>query len=360
MSAPVTASNSYLRCTCSTSLNNIFMVNKEDYSRARNVIGFYDQTASSGRIVGRGRDAVDLLHRMSTNDLKPVEEPMHGSQTVLTTEKGRILDLVTVINRGTDTLLLTSKDHEAKLIAWLDKFTIMDDARFTPAANEIDQYLLIGRGAYQFIKDLLGVDPSSIERFSILESVIASKPVLIQKSIRIAESGWIILVDRENGDVVKQALEAEVREMSGSIMDDELFDLLRIESGIPVAPNELNEKHNPLEAALVSAVSFTKGCYIGQEVIARLDSYDKVQRHLMGLILSEDISSRTLPAKLYAGGEEAGELTSAQFSPALDRMIGLGYVRNAYANAGSELTLVDGDKKIAALMQKLPFEMELV
>ncbi len=336
------------------------MINSEAYARSKNVIGFYDQSATMGRVIGRGKDAVDLLHRMSTNDLKSVEQKMHGAQTVLTSEKGRIIDLVTVVNRGEDILLVTSKGHEEKIITWLDKFTIMDDARFSRVTDEVDQCLLIGRGAYQFVKELLGVDPSSIERFSMLDSTIAGVPVQIQKSLRIAESGWLIFAERANGDAVKQALVSHVESVDGSVLTDEMFDVLRIESGIPIAPNELNEKHNPLESALVSAVSFTKGCYIGQEVIARLDSYDKVQRHLMGLVLGEDAGNVVVPVKLFAGTEEAGELTSVAYSPGLERMIGLGYIRNAYTNAGSELQIVDGDRKIGATMQKLPFEMELV
>ncbi len=337
------------------------MVNRDEYSKARNVIGLYDQTLRSGRVIGHGKDVVDLLHRMSTNDLKPVEQKMRGAQTVLTTEKGRILDFVTVLNRGEDVLLMTSKDREEPLIAWLDKFTIMDDARFTRATDEIDQYLLIGRAAYQFVKDLLGVDPSTIERFSAMNATFAGAPIQMQKGVRIAESGWVILVDRANADAVRNALDAEVLALGGSVLDDEMFDVLRIESGIPVVPNELNEKHNPLEAGLVSAISFTKGCYIGQEVIARLDSYDKVQRHLMGIILAEDASNVVTPSKLFtAGGDEAGELTSIAFSPGIERMIGLAYIRTTMANAGSELQLVVEEKKLAVTMQKLPFEMELV
>jgi len=331
------------------------------YTSARDHIGLYDQSTKTGRLIGRGKDAIDLLHRMSTNDLKPVEQqPLSGAQTVLTNEKGRIIDLITVLNRGTDSLILTSKDHEENIIKWLDKFTIMDDARFERATEAIAQFLLIGRGAYGMIRDLIGVDPSSIARFHAVNIEIAGVTVLVQKSVRIAESGWTILVDQANAVAVFDALQAQVLELGGAILDDETYDVLRIETGIPAAPNEMNEKHNPLEAALVTAVSFTKGCYIGQEVIARLDSYDKVQRHLLGVRLTENPSSE-LPLQLFSKeGEAIGEVTSLAFSPGIEAFIGLAYIKSAYSNPGAQYYVKSEKGDITATLEKLPFELELV
>ena len=331
-----------------------------NYAQARERIGLYDQSGKTGRVIGRGKDVIDLLHRMSTNDLKPIEhKPFAGAQTVLTNEKGRIVDLITVLNRGNDALLLTSKDHEETIIKWLDKFTIMDDARFERASEQLSQFLLIGRGAYGFVSELIGIDPSSLARFSAVEVEYFGAKLLVQKSVRIAESGWTFIVDVEKANEIFRQLQEEISLLGGVVLDEETYEALRIETGIPASPNELNEKHNPLEAALVTAVSFTKGCYIGQEVIARLDSYDKVQRHLLGVRLNA-MPRAALPIPItLREGEVVGELTSCQFSPGLDCVIGLAYIKTSYSNPGAQFYVNDGDQQLSATLEKLPFELEL-
>jgi folate-binding protein YgfZ len=131
---------------------------------------------------------------------------------------------------------------------------------------------------------------------------------------------------------------------------------LRIEAGIPLAPSELNEKHNPLETTLVQAVSWTKGCYIGQEVIARLDTYDKVQRHLMGIEIGETFHNGSLAIPIAnADNEQIGEITSIAFSPSLKKSIGLAFIKTAFAIP--EMRTKVGEEKIDGKLVKLPFEI---
>lgn len=349
------------------------------YTRTKSNLGVYDASKRFGRLISSGKDALDLLHRMSTNDLKPLfDRAGAGAQTVLTNEKGRIVDVLTVINRGSDALLVTSADREQAIIQWLDKFTIMEDAHFQRATEDIAQFLLIGPRSLEFVRRFLNEDLISTPQFHSYRAEISGIPALIQKSARIAESGWSIFVDRTFADDLLRSLAADLLETGGAVIEDDTFEVLRIEAGIPAAPSELNDRHNPLEAALVSAVSFTKGCYIGQEVIARLDSYDKVQRHLMGLRVESDSAAAfaeldearklaaaenegvmALPLKT-ASGESVGELTSVALSPGLGTVIGLGYIRVAYANPGQHLTIaLPGGILLPAAIEKLPFELEL-
>src|ERR1035437_7657419 len=123
------------------------------YSRARNSAGLFDATHSFGRLFARGKDAIDLLHRMSTNNMKPLETSKgQAILTALLNEKGRFIDVVKVVrdNAG-EILLITSKDKEQAVSSWLDKFTIMEDARFEPATETIAQLLLCGPKATEII-----------------------------------------------------------------------------------------------------------------------------------------------------------------------------------------------------------------
>jgi len=357
------------------------------YSRTRATLGFLDASSLFGRVIGKGKDVVDLLHRMSTNDLRPLmDKPGLGAQTVLTNEKGRIIDLLTVISREKDTLMITSKDKEQEVIQWLDKFVIMEDAQFVNATNSIDQFGLFGPRAMEFLAQYTDHDLISFQPFNAVTITIEEFPVLLQKSLRVAESGWFLFVDKEFSTEVKRKVEADVLAFDGALLDEATYDTLRIEAGLPATPNELSEKRNPLETTLVSAVSFTKGCYIGQEVIARLDSYDKVQRHMLGVEIdgipadvaselqttfqtfaAQHIDESALRGKpeTHAAvkietpqGELIGELTSYTVSPTLERTVGLGFIRTAHANPGMSVAVrLNEATVLPAKLVKLPFDV---
>jgi aminomethyltransferase len=331
-------------------------MNLEAYKKAHGALALVDASALTGRIRATGTDVLDLLHRMSTNDLTPLfGKPGKGAQTILTTEKGRIVDLITVIATSDGALLVVSKDHEQKVIQWLDKFVIMEDAKFANATAEISQFILFGPSALEFLTTKSATDFIALENFSSVETEIDSIPVRIQKSNRIIESGFSIFCDAKDHDALLAMLEEEIAEFGGTVLDADTYETIRIEAGLPSAPNELNEKHNPLETALVQAVSFTKGCYIGQEVIARLDSYDKVQRHLMGVKFTSNLNGTTAPLALQASdGTEIGEITSLTFSPSLDASIGIALVKTAFANPNASVKSLGND----AVLTKLPFDTE--
>src|SRR5438105_8173783 len=140
-------------------------MNSDTYQKAHKSIALYNASRRFGRVAARGIDAIDLLHRMSTNDLLPlIDKPGSGSQTVLTTEKGRIIDLVTILSHGKGALLTTSSGKEDEVIGWLEKFVIMEDAQFVKKSDEILQFLVFGPKAMEFLEKhifLVGASGSS-------------------------------------------------------------------------------------------------------------------------------------------------------------------------------------------------------
>ena len=340
-------------------------IDPNTYKRVHESVGFFDASRTFGRVFAKGKDAIDLLHRMSTNDLKPLEAaPGMVSVTMLTNEKGRIVDVLTVVRDDAgDVLLITSAGREEAVVQWLDKFTIMEDARFVPATNQTAQFALIGPKAGALLANYTTIDLDLMPELSVIGITAAGAQATIFKSEHIAGSGWWILTSSENAKATREELEAQTLAAGGAIISDELYELLRIESGIPKAPNELNEKHNPLETLLMqTAVSFTKGCYIGQEVIARLDAQGKVQRKLVGLrfvdgapSVGERISDPSITG-VAPLGDEIGDVTSVAVSPAFGA-IGLGYVRAKHANPGGVVSVKDASgTTISATIVTLPFE----
>ena len=120
----------------------------------------------------------------------------------------------------------------------------------------------------------------------------------------------------------------------------EAYEVLRVERGAPGYDRELGESYNPLETGLWGSISFTKGCYIGQEVIARLDTYQKVQRHLVSLSFSADAQVAE-GSKLAREGSEVGHVTSVAKTPLTGELIGLGYVRKEAAQVGTLFNLAE-------------------
>lgn len=136
---------------------------------------------------------------------------------------------------------------------------------------------------------------------------------------------------------------------------DKSFNYFRIINGIPIAPNEINAKYNPHEINLIHEVSFKKGCYIGQEVIARLDTYDKVQKELKGVVFKTD-QEIELPLTIFSNdGNEVGEVTSIEHGFD-NKIIGLALVRKKYMDTSNDLFIKINDEKVGIIISEFPVE----
>ena len=252
-----------------------------------------------------GPDGLDLLQRISTNDMRVLGLGEHV-QSVLTNEKGRVIDVVTVLKTGTESLLLAGmSDDELTLVKWIEKFIVMENVQLASLSKNKTQILLFN------IMDMNTSPNLSIKNAHILKL----KPLNWKRSL--------LIVDTQVQEETLAILDANG--FVKSTVED--YDLYRLEEGIPGFPNEISTQFNPIEIGLQSLVSFSKGCYVGQEVIARLDTYDKVRRSLRRMTLS--VPPRQLPADLNNSvGEKAGILTSYGRSKGHDSgILGLGLVR---------------------------------
>lgn len=196
-----------------------------------------------------GKDALDFLNRMSTNDLTDLK-PGHYKKTVLTNDKGRLIDIIYVLNNRDFSYLLTSGMYLDKVIAHLDKFVIMDDVVFEKINESANCYI-----------SFEAHDQNN--KFELTDNIIS-----LQDNFRIEKKMFI--------DINNAGLKIE----DTSEFSKEEFEQVRIENLIPSAPNEINENINPVECGLSEYISYTKGCYIGQEVIARLDAQGKIPKQM--------------------------------------------------------------------------------
>ena len=256
-----------------------------------------------------GIEGLDLLQRISTNELTKmgIGEWM---PTVLTNEKGRMIDLVWVGRISEDLLFLLAGAHTArKTKEWIEKFIIMEDVQITPPDRRFVHLAVIGETGFPTGIPFIG--------FEHRWGQVTMRHALISEEKRKEEIKLL-----EERDVERK-----------SIAEYENF---RILTGIPLGKNEISEMFNPLEAGLDDLVSWTKGCYVGQEVIARLDTYKKVQKRLVRLELARSVDA--VPTPIRSAGGEAGMLTSVIIQ---EPYRGLGYVGTKQLETGVDL-FVDG------------------
>ena len=317
-----------------------------EYFAAREGVALHD-SSYVGRIKATGEDVLDLLHRISTNDLLSLE-PGHGAPTVLTTDRGRILDLLAVLNLGDHILLLTGPNTRDTVIEWIDKYTFVEDITLKDVTASTVMLSVMGPGSHSLLSELAGVELEPNR--SAPASIGGAEAQVIRRDL-VDHPRYEIVVARQDSEPVWKELTA-----AGAIpIGLEAYEALRVEAGEPSSDRELGDAYNPLETGLWGSISFTKGCYIGQEVIARLDTYQKVQKHLVSLSFSPG-ARVTEGVKLSVESREVGQVTSVAVLPTTGDAIGMGYVRKEAAEVGTQIDL-DGETgawaRVESLLQPL-------
>jgi tRNA-modifying protein YgfZ len=309
-----------------------------------------------GIIELKGKDALDLVHRITTNSVKDLLKE-GVKKTIFTSEKGRIIGLTTLMNFENYQILVCDRPSKLKVMSWIRKYAISDDVEVNDANTKYNLLELSGPQAESFVTLICGnavndIHPNSF-RIIHTENILF---FLIKLPGERGKNKYWFLADFENS----KRLIVYMRENKGvfnfNMIGEAAYSIYRIEQGLPVALNELNDEYNPLETNLDDFIDFNKGCYIGQEVIARLQTYNKVQKKLIGLKFSDQLEFINGHFILEDDGEEVGKLTSYTFSNKIKTPIGLAYVRNSHLTPGTQLTLKLSDKKlIKAEVHLLPF-----
>ena len=305
-----------------------------------------------GRLNFGGEDAIDLLNRLSTNELMTLEVG-RGVPTVLTSNKGRILDLLFVLRLEDRLLVLTAPDSRQKVADWIDFYTFAEDVSVQDVTEDTTMLALAGPRAPGLLDQLTGQGVSSLALCDHVRANVGGVDASIIRTDFAGLPGYDIVVSAPDGRRLWKELLVRGEEAGGGPVGTEALEATRVEQGVPAYGKELSEEFNPLEANLLELISFTKGCYVGQEVVTRLNTYQKVQKHLVGLRWDSD----GIPeegAKLLVDGTQVGVVTSAVLSPRLRKPIGLGYVRKAYAEPGTSLDAESANGAIATEVVGLP------
>lgn len=305
----------------------------------------YFQHDNPGYLHISGPDRLDFLQRQTTNDLKLLS-PDQCLVTVLTSPAGRIQDVLWVIHETGDALgVITLPEQGNQTAAFLkSRIFFMDNVSVEDKSDLFYQIDLFGHGIAAALKDF-GADPDSGENK-------ISRIKVDQVSMQLVQHQHFaprLLVPRADREQVISGLEKK----SFLSLEQQDYQTTLIEAGIPSADHELIEDYTPLEVGYHWAISNDKGCYTGQEVIARQISYDKVTRHLVGLSLA---NRSEVGLTLYSTDKDqpVGRITSTGNSPRFGS-IALAIVKRPYHTPGTGLRTHQDGKQLAVEVRELPF-----
>jgi folate-binding protein YgfZ len=361
-----------------------------------------------GRSCLVGADRVRFLHGQVTNDVKKMAVGS-GGYAALTTAKGKMESDLNIFCLPDELLLDFEPGLAGKILQRLEKFIVADDVQIVdaaphygllsvqgPKAESIVRAIgLVGRDALPRVRADQQVGPAVVkisdttlgEIYLMNHSWLdwrqqgragSPLPAAGTREVDGAQGtarptnarlvGFDLFVPNSSLGAVADKLVAAAKQIGGRACGWQAFETARIEAGIPRFGADMDETNLPLECGIESrAVSYNKGCYIGQEVINRVHSFGHVTRELRGLRLADDLSA--LPQKhdkLFHNGKEIGYITSAVKSPALNALvapklqseggnIALGYVRREANQIGTELVLRTATGESPAKIVELPF-----
>jgi folate-binding protein YgfZ len=249
-------------------------MNTETYRAASRAV-WRDMT-HWGRIAVGGADGGALLHHLTTNNIKGLRAGQ-GCDTALINSKGRLLDLTSVFRRDEDYLVLTSPNRRDMFVPHAQKFVLYrQDVKLHDVTSDSAMFGIFGS---QLEDALTALDIASLPQESGNFARFNQDDVAFYaaRTRRLPGEGVLLWSDNLPG------LRRLVEQSNVPLCDNETYNVLRVEAGIPVAGMELTEAINPWEAGLDSAISLHKGCYNGQEIVARLNTYKKVKQGLQGL-----------------------------------------------------------------------------
>jgi folate-binding protein YgfZ len=317
-----------------------------EYRAMREGAGVIDRSML-GKVTVTGRDRQAFLQGMLTNDVKGLTAGK-GTGAAFLDALGKVMVLLKVYALDDRLLIELPPSFTEKTLERLDHFLISEKVYFEAADSAFAIIAVQGPAAGDLLSRLAG-QTLDLAPYEHVEVVIAGEPVRVIHRREGGVAGFHCWTAATHGAALWAAI-ADV----GVPVGMQALDTLRVEAGTPWYGRDVDETLIFPETRLEQLVSFTKGCYIGQEVVARVKYRGHINRGLSGLVLEGD----RIPAagvRVMAAGKEIGRVTSAVWSYALGRPIALGYVRREHFEPGSPIEVDDGGVILQAKVAALPF-----
>ena len=329
-----------------------------EHLAVRNSVGIFDIT-HMGRAIITGPEAEKFLNYVSTNDVSKLT-PLSAQYSTLCNEKGGIKDDFVVSRLEKDSFLMVyNASNRAKDYEWLTLHAKKFNVKVENASDNIAMFAVQGPKAEETLQKISTEDLSQIGRFKCGWTKLANIEVFLSRTGYTGEDGFEIFVwnspisNPEKAVKVWNSILEAGREFGIQPCGLGARDTLRLEAGMCLYGNDINEDITPLEARISFVVKFDKDEFIGKEALLR-QKEGGLKRRRIGIKMLE----RGIPRRgygIYKNGEKIGEITSGTFSPFLEKGIGMGYVKIEYDNEGEKVTVNIRGKQLKAEIIKLPF-----
>lgn len=320
-----------------------YVAEYEALDRGAGVVDVSDRT----RLELRGPDAAALLHSFCTNDVKRLAVGA-GCEAFVTSPQGKTLGHV-LISRLADRFLLdTSPGQGAVLMAHFNKYVIGEDVQFVDRTAEWCGLLVAGGQSPRLLADLIQAEVPA-QAGSVVKGLVGGHEVFIVRTDYAGPGSFFV-----HGARADQATLVEELQKAGAIRGQTAaWEARRIEAGFPAFGRDITDENLPQEVARdAQAISFQKGCYLGQETVARIDALGHVNRLLVGLRF-ETADPPPPGTALQLGGKDVGRVTSAAFSPRAGAAVALAYLQRIHSKSGAVLASAAGSATVTSLPMHL-------
>jgi len=326
------------------------MISARGYQSARQQSAAIERL-ERGRIVVSGADRASYLQGLLTNDIVALKAG-EGCYAAYLTPQGRMIADLFVYELGDVMLLTVPREQHGAVLARLEQFIFSEDVQLGDASETFSTIAIVGPEAARVVSALTTMaetELAAMAEHGNRRGTLDGRPTIVVRVTDAGEPGYDVHVETANAAAVRLALEQE----RVPFLDPDTADVLRVEGGVPRFGSDMDEETIPLEAGIESrAISFSKGCYVGQEVIIRVlhRGHGRVARKLVGLAVEGD----AVPApgtRATVDGRDIGQVTSSAMSPMLKRPIALAYLHRDFLAPGTTV-VVDGQP---AVVSALPF-----
>lgn len=312
-------------------MNALTSSQQEEYSAAREGAGWIDCGDRSCLEV-TGSDRVDFLHNMISNDVTQLEED-HGRYGTFLTPRGRIIADFYYYKLADRIVMDLASDLLEKTLETFNKFIIMDDASFSDRSVEWSALALLGPASIPPLEQLIGREvPSEVLELKELQWEEGRLRIIRKDELSLPHLQ--VWCSREVSSAFRRRLLAPKTDSRFREIGRPVEKILRVEAAIPRYGVDMDEKTYPMEARLDRAISLSKGCYVGQEVVAKATHIGGVGR-LLSCLTMEGAAVPPAGARVRAGQREVGQVTSAVYSPHRKSAIALAYLKRNFATAGT-------------------------
>jgi folate-binding protein YgfZ len=318
------------------------------YEAARSAAASCDRS-DLGRIVVSGKDRASYLHGLLTNDITALQ-PGTGCYAAYLTPQGRMIADLWVFELGDVILLQLSREVKDVVLQKLDQFVFTEDVQLGDVSDAFAGIAVVGPSSSAAVAQLIGTSAAHLESLHVpgaLRAVFDGEPAIVLRTSDMGVPGFEVLVPQAQLESCRAAL----RDGGVRSIDAATADVLRIEGGVPRFHRDMDEETIPLEAGIEArAISLTKGCYVGQEVIIRVlhRGHGRVARKLVGLSIDgADVPAAGAPVE--ADTRSIGHVTSGAWSPALNHAIALAYLHRDFVEPGTNVTVEGRHARVTAL-----------